>query len=58
MIKNGLNKKRITKEGKIYVFFQKEKGGEIYYQYSEDDERTWSETFRLGEIFDVTRQLN
>jgi len=37
-----LNEKRFVKDGKLYVFFQKRKGGRVYYTYSEDNTKTWS----------------
>jgi len=37
-----LNEKRFVKDGKLYAFFQKRKGGRVYYTYSEDNTKTWS----------------
>jgi hypothetical protein len=35
-------KKGFAKDGKYYTFFQKRRGGRVYYTVSEDN-KTWSE---------------
>jgi Neuraminidase (sialidase) len=37
-----LNEKKFSKDGKLYAFFQKCKGGKVYYCYSDDKGATWS----------------
>jgi len=41
-MKKRQNEKRFTVNKKLFAFFQKRKGGRVYYCYSEDEGRTWS----------------